>query len=290
MTVWAVIVTYNPDHGEMVALLDRLAGSVDRVLIVDNGSGDQVMIKSLLRPGVEILFLGENAGVAAAQNVGLRMALGRDAQFVVLFDHDSLPAGDMVCRLLSAHQELNARGARVAALGPNYRERNTGRHRWPPTGGAPFIEEQRLNSSGCLISNKALRTVGLMREELFIDHVDTEWCLRAADLGWKVYTVRDAHMEHTLGNSARTFMGKNLPYAGPTRFYYALRNSVYMYQRKYPLKWKLADAKTRILMLVVAVLGAYPGSRVENVGMMLNGVVDGLRGRMGRRKAWKAER
>ncbi len=60
--------------------------------------------------------------------------------------------------------------------------------------------------------------VGLMREEFFVDYVDTEWELRAKTFGLEIYGVFSAQMRHHLGVRPLFFWGK-IPVHAPNRFY-----------------------------------------------------------------------
>ena len=203
----AVIVTYNPDLTEVKTLIERIVDHVGAILIVDNGSKNVDDLRSLPATLAE---LGENRGVATAQNIGIEMAL-RNHAFVLLFDHDSLPAPDMVPKLREAYDALTQQGIRVAAVGANYIERNFGRLQESErrTG---WVKKKAIISSGTLFSAEALRDVGPMLDDLFIDHIDEEWCMRATHKWlehnsrvetqrcWKIYMVRDALMGHSLGS------------------------------------------------------------------------------------------
>lgn len=90
------------------------------VVIVDNGSLCDLAAWNSQRGlrAVELRLLGENRGIAAAQNVGIRWALDRDdVGFVLLMDQDSIPAPDMVAQLQAGYQELAANNRQVAAVG-----------------------------------------------------------------------------------------------------------------------------------------------------------------------------
>ena len=94
-----------------------------------------------------------------------------------------------------------------------------------------------LISSGALFPREALLELGLMDEGLFIDHIDTEWFLRAKDRGWRVFGVCDAVMDHGLGErTVMVWLGRwrYLPVHQPFRYYYIYRNSVLLYRRSYP--------------------------------------------------------
>jgi rhamnosyltransferase len=92
-------------------------------------------------------------------------------------------------------------------------------------------------------------------------------------------------MEHKLGErTLRLWLGgwREIALHSPLRHYYQFRNSVYLFLRSsYPLRWKAAEAKRKLGMLVV--FGLLLPDRAAHLKMMFRGIRDGLRGRMGRR-------
>ena len=55
-----------------------------------------------------------------------------------------------------------------------------------------------LISSGCLIPLSAIDTIGEMDEELFIDHVDTDWFLRAKSLAHESLALKSIQYSNIL--------------------------------------------------------------------------------------------
>jgi rhamnosyltransferase len=292
--ICAVIVTYNPNPAEVQTLVERIAEHVGLIVIVDNGSRN---VAALLTLPVRLIELGSNKGVATAQNVGIQAALERDYKFVLLFDQDSLPEPDMVPKLREAFDSLTNQGVRVAAVAANYRERNSGLLAKPNNQGCMNVGH--AISSGCLYSADALRDVGPMMDDLFIDYVDTEWCMRAIRKHrihrfrietmncWKIYIVGDAIMGHTWSHGIGRFhIGWKVviaPYYPPIRHYYMFRNAAYLYLRSdYSIRWKFIDFTHRVALFVLAIIGAFPEGRWPYLRMMFLGVWHGLINRMGK--------
>lgn len=287
----AIVVTYQPKLDALERLLDRLVPQVTSVVVVHNGSRADLAAwnRERVTNSVELLLLGENRGIAAAQNIGIQLARDRGAGFVLLMDQDSLPAPDMVEKLLSALSEHPL----AAAAGPRYldvRQNN------PP----PFIRVHGLRlercacptegsvvpvdyliASGCLIPVPVLDKVGGMRADLFIDYVDIEWGLRARHHGFQSYGVCSAHMQHSLGDRPIKFFDKNIPLHSPLRHYYHFRNAVLLYKDpRVPLNWKLVDGWRLCLKYVFYSLFAKP--RMAHWRMMTLGVWHGLVGKTGK--------
>jgi len=101
---------------------------VDELLIVDNGSSAaavEALRAQAQALGCALLALGTNLGIAAAQNRGIAWARERGASHVLLLDQDSVPASDMVARLLQALEGATRAGQRVAAVGPRLVDRRS---------------------------------------------------------------------------------------------------------------------------------------------------------------------
>lgn len=292
----AVIVSFHPDFDQLSRLLNSLSSQVHSVVVVDNGSSESVVtwLQSFVLPvPLRVIALNDNLGIARAQNEGIEAARLFGASYVILFDHDSAPATNMVAKLLVAAKRQAARGIKVAGVGPNYLD---ARQNNPP----PFIkvsglrvqrqfcispdsvvEVDYLIASGCLIPMSTIDEVGGMRDDFFIDYVDIEWGLRAKTKGFQSFGVCGAMMAHDLGDEPIEFFGKRYPLHSPLRHYYHFRNAVWMYRQPWlPLHWRLADAWRLALKFGFYTLFARP--RWQHFKMMVKGGVHGWVGRMGR--------
>ena len=250
-----VVVTYCPKIAPLNDLLLALRNQIDLVMVVDNGSPKDIKDWLSLRVDefVHTAFLDENKGIAAAQNIGINWARERGAKYVLLHDQDSLPAPDMVARLLSALHDKSLTGVKIAAVGARYMD---SRQNNPPPfiqirglrlsrhacTAASVVEVDYLIGSGSLIPISALDAVGPMLEKLFVDYVDIEWGLRAKEKGYGCYGVCEAKMKHDLGDSPIQFARKAFPARSPLRHYYMFRNATWLYfHTSLPLNWKLVD-------------------------------------------------
>jgi rhamnosyltransferase len=120
-----------------------------------------------------------------------------------------------------------------------------------------------------------------MDEGLFIDHVDTEWCLRAKSQGFRLFGVPSAAMEHRIGGEVRSVrLGgrvRHVSLHSPLRLYCNQRNSLLLHRRGYPsLRWRLADLSRMVMRFVY--YGILAEGRSENLRWLLRGIWDGIRG------------
>jgi len=296
--VICVIVTYNPDLNVLGQLLDRTTPQVHSIVLVDNGDGINVGQWLSLRNSTDVtlLPLGENRGIAQAQNVGIHWARERGADQVLIFDHDSEPPIDLVPRLQDALATLERRGEKIAAVGPRYINSKWRRYITPspfakfrygfisqcfPDGNSPYVPVDFLIASGSLIPIKAFDAIGTMSEELFIDYVDIEWGLRARQAGWSLYGIWDIVMEHSLGDDVVVVFGHIFPVHGHIRHYYVMRNAVWLCRgSKLIRKWKIGIAYNAFRRFIAySLLMPQP---IKHFRFMCLGLWDGARGKMGK--------
>lgn len=298
--ILAVVVCYNPE----VSALERAVGAVIEqgcdVLLVDNASDNHAQIASLAQAQAQanILALQFNAGLGAAHNQGLDYAQKNDYRYVLLLDQDSIPLTGMVAALYDAMLAKSAQH-RVSAVGANYLNADTGsesffvRFGWLKFQRSYCVSRDEhgcipadfLISSGSLIDLENISQLGMMDESLFIDHVDTEWFLRARYRGFRAFGVCDAVMQHGLGESTHQInlagRQRNVPQHRPFRYYYIFRNSILLYKRAYASGlWKWNDLQR--LAMIGVMFGLFKSPRLANLKMMLKGTWHGLLGKTGR--------
>lgn len=277
--VVAVIVAYHPDLALLDRVIESTAAMVSGIVVVNNDQGDWPA--TLQRP-VFVHAPGGNIGLAAAYNVGFAFAQREGATHLLLLDQDSVPATGMVTRLLEAYSGK----APIGAVGPLWKDPRTGE-----AGGfavrfgentIPRSDEvlkvEFLISSGSLIALAALSEVGPFDERLFIDHVDTDWSLRASAKGFGLYGVASAVLEHTIGDAILEVpgTGRRAFVYPPERTYYLVRNSIRLWLRPYATwRWRVFDA-WRLCRLILLYLVLAPDRR-GRFKALLQGLRDAFR-------------
>jgi rhamnosyltransferase len=293
----AVVVLYFPRHRDLDLLLRSVIDQVDMVILIDNTPRPVPEMESLaaeFSSRVSFFPLMDNLGIAAAQNIGIEHALVAEASHIVFFDQDSVPAAGMVRELLAAEISLRNQGVPLAAVGPVFIDERTGKTApvvhysylglrtitVKPSASAP-IEAHFLIASGCLIRASALRIVGKMRDDLFIDWVDNEWGLRARSMGLRCYVVPRARMMHNVGDGSVRLLWKHIHLHSDTRNYYLLRNAIFLMRvRTMGSRWKLSFLpRLPCYLLLFPLLSKH---KKENLRLIAKAMFDGLRGRMGR--------
>lgn len=293
LSIFGIVVTYNPIKNELLNLINKIINDLDGVIIVDNCSHIDIAPWLIDNDKIEIISLPENAGIAVAQNVGIQRVQDLSGQHVVLFDQDSDPDFGLVKILKDVLLVLQAQKKRVACLGPVYYDK---RHKTSSSfiqirglflkrvsceGDQEYVQVDHLIASGTLIPMDVIDDIGRMQENLFIDYVDLEWCERALFKGYQPFGVCAAKMNHSLGDEPIKFLGTAYPSRSPLRHYYMCRNAVWMYKQNHVRwNWKIVDS-VRLLRKFIF-YSSFASPRHLHFFMMIKGLWHGMRNKMGR--------
>jgi len=295
--VAAAVITYNPDIRLLDRLLRSIVGQVEKIFIIDNTPGSTADFATFFNQYAEdisYLALGENKGVATAQNIGIRKSIEAGCSHVLFLDQDSVLPPDMVKQLLSAEADLLNAGKKVAAVGPSFCDEKTGRFSRATRHDSVLIHKIMLDrnsqtpvktdyliASGCLIRREVLVDIGMMRDELFIDWVDVEWGLRAKGHGYKCYVVPNVTMTHSIGDTIGTFWGIKIRLHSDIRHYYMIRNAAYLMRSK-TMGWQRRLITACKLPVNIFLFSWFSVERIKSLKLLLRALSDGICSRTGR--------
>ncbi|ADI29620.1 glycosyltransferase family 2 protein [Methylotenera versatilis] len=296
--IGGVIVAYYPDKEQFLSVVQAALNDLDFLLVVNNGEAPITIITDILAMSIdkkkfEIIENSQNLGIAKALNIGLKILIEKGCSYFLMLDQDSLVPKNMVSTLLNSLEKLNSGDTKVAAIGPAYFNSRLNKF-------APFIQfgkmslkkieiDQKIEvtqthfliTSGTLLTLDAIQNIGLMEEGLFIDYVDTEWCLRALSKGYKLYGDSGVIMEHSLGDNPLVLLGWRFPMHSPLRHYYLVRNAIHLIRKSYiPLNWRFIIFWRMLRSFIFYSL--IPENRSEHFKKMKLGLSDGLAGVLGR--------
>jgi rhamnosyltransferase len=283
--VCAVVVTFNPAL-ETLANLELLLEQVEALVVVDNGSRveclDAVRRLSEAR-GFGLLENEVNLGIAAALNRGARYAIANGFRWVALFDQDSAVTPGFFAAMFEG-VETHRRRDKVAIFCPRYVDRESGRDMAP----AKYGRGSGLlvgRTSGSLMRAPVFEECGWFVEEMVIDQVDFEYCLRVRRRGYEIAECRGATLVHTLGApqvlrlfGVRLFGTTNHSAA---RRYYLARNRTWLLKKYWVLYPRWCSGLCVLTLKESAKILIVEDRRWSKLGHILLGLRDGAIGRMG---------
>ncbi|MEH0421058.1 glycosyltransferase family 2 protein [Streptomyces sp. B21-083] len=228
--VAVIVVTWNSASvlpGFLAALPDGMAGLDWRLVVADNDSADDtVEVLRTLAPDATVVQTGRNAGYAAGVNAALGAAGEYEAVLICNPDirmregcakrlMDSLGEGVGIAVPLlyeegrdTPHRSLRRESSVTRALGEALIG-NTRAGRFPRlselvTDPAAYQRSTRADwATGALmaISGDCLAACGRWDESFFLYSEETEYCLRARDLGYATQLEPTAEAVHLGGDS-----------------------------------------------------------------------------------------
>lgn len=293
-----LVITFEPPP-TIVSRLHLLLGQLEPLFVVDNGSSPE--IRRLLareaaeNPSLLVRFNDRNLGVASALNLGFQWAIERGHDRLIALDQDSLPAPGMIRELLTVYDLQPNRGG-LAVVAPNVIDPGADVNALylRPRGGIFFerVPCRRgvldnvsiIITSGSLNNLAAYQKIGPFRDDFFIDYVDTEYCLRAIQHGYKIVVACNATLHHRLGDQEKRQIGSltlRPTFHSPLRWYYINRNRIAMfglYAFRAPY-WAIYDFLVAVYAFLKMLL--YEDQKLKKTLAVLLGIWDGLLHRMG---------
>jgi rhamnosyltransferase len=283
-SVTCIIVSYRPDVAQLARLCQCVLIDGAKAIVVDNT--EEPGPNSIELPdGCELVTLGKNTGIAHAQNVGVARALDAGAAALVFLDQDSKIEPGFLGSLVTPLQPgvpcitspLYVDDDSNVAL-PSAR---LGRFGLPiavyGTGTTDPYPVDIVISSGTAATKEVFAVAGVFDEALFIDGVDSEWCLRCRSKQIPIHVVPSAVMRHRIGGRPIRLGRLTVFQHSPIRCYYQIRNCFHMMRRKYiPFGFALRHMMSVLFGRIVLLF--FVRNRIKYLRAYFAGLRDGVRG------------
>lgn len=239
--VCAIVVVFKPNLKEFKKNFNQLVRNFRNVIVVINDESlpylDLDDEKSL------VIDNKKNFGLAKALNQGVSLAKKKAFKIAAFFDQDTLIPDDYNKKMLSNIDLFNKKEphSNVATFSSQFVNKKTNqksqvinisilRFITKNTSLHNFYDfPSWVITSGCYIPLKVFDSLDNFDENLFIDYIDIEWCLRAQKYGYCCVLFNNINFVHDLGDSYIPFAGRYLYTHSPLRVYYSSRNSFYLF-------------------------------------------------------------
>lgn len=216
-----------------------------QILLCDNGSTDgSPEWADAHVDGIAIIRNKRNLGWSAGNNVGIRMAIQQDADYIWILNNDVEMSTNCISVLVRGMEEMPSLG--ISSPYIYYHE--------PPdvpwfTGGE--IDPEKLDGSHCplemfkalpnekrfisgcamFVRRSVFERIGLIDERFFAYCEDVDFCFRASRSGFEMRIEEDALLYHKVGSSSGGKKGS------PFQTYHILRSGL-LFWRKHLGWWK----------------------------------------------------
>jgi len=268
-----------------VARLDT-AGLKAETIVVDNGSTDdsrkKLSVYKLPNMNYRFIKTGTNLGYAGGNNVGIRDALNRGADYLLLMNNDLILPQDLLVQLIKAAEV----DKKIGLLAPKmyfakgyefhqkrYKENEKGKVFWYAGGlidwkniysthrGVDEVdkgqydrqeETDAANGACVLVRSKLVEEIGYLREKYFLYWEDAEYSERARRVGWKVVYTPKTCLWHKV--SASSGIGSDL-------------NDYFLARNRLDFGMRYASTQTKFALFRESIKLLFKGRKWQKIGI-----------------------
>lgn len=221
---------------------------VEKIYIIDNST---TPISNLINDHHLLIFdhHPDNIGIAAGLNISMNWSKQENYDFLWTFDQDSEAMPEALASLINTYQNLRDSQVKPGIIACLPIDVSTGyelhglvftRHKF-----REIPESKRQNdyyecdlviTSGSLVVVNSLNDISPLNENLFIDAVDWDLCLKLKEQNYSIYVDKNAVLNHHYGSSYHVnipLLKKQLTISSYSslRYYYISRNQTFMETR-----------------------------------------------------------
>lgn len=292
--VITIILNYNNivDTVETLKSVNQMSYKKNSQLLIENSSKKEVIetIRSQY-PTLEIIENGKNMGYAGGNNVGIKRAIEKGADYIFLLNNDVILEKDALERLIAAMESM----PNCAACQPLVTYFDNPDIIWSAGTEMYFgyprlfekskkiqqidVQEPPFGLVGCaiLFRTEALKKIGFFDESLFLLQEETDWCMRAMKMGFHLMVVNSAVAYHKVSLTLGSFSRKYLYYIGRNWLLVGKRNCSRLYYG-YILFTELM-IRIPYYLYQLAKMG-----QLKMIRFYIFGLMDGLRGISGEKQ------
>lgn len=277
-SVFISIINFNGRENTLSCLseLDKIKvnGFSVTAIVIDNASDEKFDIEPDILKNIPLVFIrnSENLGFAEGHNIGIRHAMGRDADYVIILNNDTQLSKNFAYEMVQAAEK----DSKVGIVAPKiyfakgfeyhkgrYGPKELGKILWYAGGevdwknvvghhrGVDEVDRGQYDetseteyASGCcmLITRKVLEKVGMFDKKYFLYYEDNDLSQRTRKKGFKIIYEPKSVIWHKNAGSA----GGS---GSPLQDYYITRNRMFFGMRYAPIRSKIALVKESIKLL-----------------------------------------
>ena len=217
--------SYNVTRDCLLSL-QKLDYTNHEVVVVDNGSADSSGLKLAEDfPEVRLIQNERNLGFSGGCNVGIRDALSRGTDYVLLLNNDTVAAPALLRELVRISDSSPQVGMvnpkiyffdpadRIWYAGGVYKpgwsfSKHIGVHKRDDGSYDQTHEVSFVTGCALLVKAEVVRRVGLLDEMFFLSFEDLDWCVRALHAGFKALYVPAGVVWHKDAHDTTSNLGK----------------------------------------------------------------------------------
>jgi GT2 family glycosyltransferase len=215
MKIFIVLLNWNGKNDTLDCLksLEQVE-TEHQIIVVDNGSSDD-SVTSIQEayPTITLIETGENLGYAEGNNVGIRYALEKDADYIFILNNDTKVESDILTAFLK-NPDAPIQGAKTHLMSdPSLLDHLGGN--WNPHKGEFDLVGAREKAEkwtasltldyvcgvALFVKAEVFKKIGLFEKRFFLFWEESDWCLRAKRAGYPASFCPQAKLYHKVSAS-----------------------------------------------------------------------------------------
>ena len=277
------VILYHPE-AEVVSNIRSYCSFVEILFVIDNSQMQDLALTEQIRMisgKIEYRWMGGNKGLSAGLNLGCRLAMQQQCDWLLTMDQDSHFEGSELADLIAGIDSVEQRFGETGILSPYHLVSKD----FDTRAAERYTAERFVMTSGNLLNLGAATRIGPFEEKLFIDCVDMDYCLRLRKAGFAVIQDNSVQLRHSLGNFQK---GKIAALAigysnhNPVRRYYITRNRSYVLRKYFRFDPKFSLLVLRSMIGDTVRVLFFEKEKLSKFRAMFTGVWHSLTGHYGK--------
>jgi len=269
----AVVTLFNPTEDVLDNIRSYLP-YIKELLIIDNSNTTSSIVSTLKKEFSSIVLLSSsvNLGISKSLNLAISYSKRKNYNWLLTMDQDSYFPPSEIDKFLTLFSQLSKDN--LAIFSPLHNKKFL-KEEFPHNSKELFV----LTSANIINIEKVV-SMGGFDENLFIDEVDHDFCLRLKKLNYIIIQNYNCYIHHTLGKKHSKL---NINLYSSERIYYMIRNYLYIkkkYKREVPSFFRERD--TYLLKFFFKQF-IYSNHRGRYIKMFYKGIQDYRNSNMGYR-------
>lgn len=235
------VVLYNPDIIQLKVNMEQLNSLGTAVVYFDNGSSNIADIRNVLKnTSFPLIEAKINLGIATALNELMKYAKSNEIDWVLSMDQDATVSDNTITEYLKyiEDSEIGIMCPKIIKLGVDVNNKKSKIDK--------VKQVEKCPTSGTFLRTSVWEEVGGYDDDLFIDYVDYDMCIKVRVAGYKILRISEAKLFqnlgavtkissiYLLGNLLNSNRIKKAAYTfnhSPKRNYFFVRNGIFIIKK-----------------------------------------------------------
>ena len=265
------------------------------------------------KPGITFISSNQNKGFAYGNNIGIKFALEyQNPDYIWLLNNDTTINSNTLSALLNtfqAYSDVGMAGSKILFYDNHTVVQSLGNENvsWKGVGKGNYdnvlnndllpkaSSVKSILGASIMIKREVIDVIGMMDEAYFMQHEETDWCLRCLNAGYSLIVNSESVVFHKEGKSTgrrriyKNLFGKQYSRTNIYDFlmwgYYSFRNEIFLIKKFYKktfLLYVLFRLPVKYARHVVSIFVFNDDCKLKRLLLIHKAIYDGFCGNMGK--------